>query len=91
MDERGVAGDPFRAALVLILGLLVFILLVAYFTAPLESIWRTTEEMKPEGAPDVWSGLRHAWMLIPVAVVGLVVVWFFARLFQREREVEYIG
>jgi len=37
----------------------------------------------------VEANLRFVWSLLAVLVVVFVAVWFLARLFMREREVEF--
>jgi len=91
MDRRG--ANPLVAIMVLMAGFAVFFILFAFFSEPLYEIWSTTEgtATNPE-RPPVETALRFVWALIAVLVVVFIVVWFFARLFMREREVEvFVG
>ena len=87
MDSRG--GNPVRAVITLLAGFTIFFMIFVYFTTPLTEIWDATEEASTNPrTPDVWSNLWNTWLIIPMLILLLLGVWFFAYLHSREREVE---
>lgn len=92
MKHMGIKGqNPLVAVMVLISGIVIFLVLYAFFSGPLGIIWGEAEDASTNpNKPNVQTGLSNVWMIIGTAAIVLVAIWFIVYLLKRESEAEVV-